>query len=401
MTNKELQKLFRKKLDNRNIAYNPEGWARMETMLDAGMPVATWMQSSAKWVKGLTAASVTGISIWFMMVDTDNISGSIPSPTNQQETVTNVKTNQDPVLEINQPAPNLEYQSQNTTATTSATAVNTKNKNTPTSTLLAEGATNSISNTNVNNLEVNSGNTFVISSNALELKSKEASLSTAKTESINTPNAIATDSKRYTKNKQKNWRFGFNLDIITSKNNTISTEGNTTTTVPGWALGFSAARKLGTRFSLQSGLNYSIKKTDGSYTFVDTDYGFGSDIMTTTVNTKSLHLLEVPLTLQYHLGLRHQLKAGFYGSYLLSTACNVKQELDNGFEIKSNTENMFLTETAFNNFDGGLVFGYAYSLDHNLQLGINSWVGLTNVYKEDFSPEAQNFSIRFSLNYWL
>ncbi len=86
----------------------------------------------------------------------------------------------------------------------------------------------------------------------------------------------------------------------------------------------------------------------------------------------------------------------------MSTGSQVDREIDNGFNVTNDSKYVFLTESTQNKFDGGLIFGYGYSFDHNLQIGLDTWVGLTDLYAgKDTDYSAKNMMIRVSLNYWL
>jgi hypothetical protein len=114
------------------------------------------------------------------------------------------------------------------------------------------------------------------------------------------------------------------------------------------------------------------------------DYGFGSNIETTTLHTKSLFYVDMPIMLSYGIG-NGNLMVGGQASYLVNGyhTLHTTNESITGEFSESETQKFGYME-GFNRFDFALVFGYEHAIATRWNVGARFNYGLTDITKNAY-----------------
>ncbi len=150
------------------------------------------------------------------------------------------------------------------------------------------------------------------------------------------------------------------------------------------------------KWALTSGIQYGslayLKATNK--TFSTKEYSFGSTTIHTTINTKYLHYLVVPIMLEYNLNAKNALLGGGTVSYLINSNSSIitnstfvgpaaiQADSSNASASKNSVKGYY--NGAFSKFDATLCVGYRRRLSQRLSVVALANFGLIDVKKNTF-----------------
>lgn len=419
MTNKELEKLFKNKLGSRKVDFDSSSWEDMERVLDSKMPVVPWYLPFASWIKGITAAMVVGFSGYFIFGEPFDGYTKENYPTEVNSPFTTVNTT--PKLD------SARYQKSTNPDITGNSRLSDQINETPSSE--AKNDLEALQNKlGANSFAYADGKIPERKARRKNKKQVKQNLKTqtvqerfVKSNQLNTKplpdfeidysdQTLADGSRAFQKRTERKaasntspLKIGGTLGAITSRNLLPESEGSLNTGLkPGFSFGLLLSQPLNDKWGISGGLNYKWQKANTSCSSHDVNYSFGEEHIYTTVDYCSLNNLELPLSTYYKLSGRHQINFGVYASYLWAASANYKVETIKAFGSEKETGRMLDNSSIKDVWDYGATAGYYYSINSMFQIGVDSWFGVTPLqYNPDNSSQANNFQLRFTLNYWL
>ncbi len=413
MTDQELDKLFKAKLDSREFEYNPSNWKAMESMLDQdkkGLAFFWWSSAAvvlfgmlvlgALWWAPVSERQITDQTqkgVPEAPVVSDHEDASQPSAAGESET-----TNTDQVT-----GENLDIAIQNNTVIsgneddkpttadsgTKVTSPAAPSEETPTSKYGEESRWAAAGENYTRAEPYQSIGLKLLSWNDLPYAMQPES-SLLKPIS---PQAIDPAALRKFQAQHELW-------IQAGPDFTRSFNDNQLAT--GWLVGLQYRYRFARNWSFETGLNYNARTSLGITRTTDSVYfNFGQETLNTENRYKRLDYIEVPFTLGYDINPKHQFAAGFYTSVLI----NVNREKESttfpfkgGVEIKTTDENG--VSDAFNTLDYGLTGSYFFRYHPQMSLGLQFKYGFSDITTdraEELNPHHRNVNARVILRYRL
>ena len=420
MTNKELEKLFQSKLGSRKVDFNPSSWEGMERLLDSKMPIRPWYLPFAAWIKGLTAAMIIGFAAYFIIGKPFDGYTKAGAPSE--------------VINLNSPdnsASNTRSsQFERVNSTNQSASYGNSRFSNPSKIQGASKSTNGFNNgSNANGYAYVDGNGPGKKTKRKDRKRNRQKLNTipstedrfVQSDQLNTKptpvlefdyaelslvmGAENQNQKSFKKDASSSspLKFGATFSAIASRDLLPQAEGTLNTGLkPAFAFGLVLAQPLDENWGISAGLNYKWQKANTSNTTHEVNYSFGEEHIYTTLNYRSINNIEIPVSAFYRFADRHQINFGLYASYLW--AANVKYNIETikSFGSEKESGQLFNNSYIKDVWDYGVTAGYYYSINSKFQVGVDSWFGLTPLqYSPDYDLKANNFQLRFSLNYWL
>ena len=462
MTEKELQKLFRKKFAEREVPYNPDAWAGVEKMLDRA--ATPWYARKSFLVKGVaatlaTAAVVVTIFSW--------PSSNQPTIAPNTAPVVSPETEQTSVTE-----PTASEQESNAAASfePSSGANDVKGAETldskPVSEPVADGSsftsaspsdnsTSGVSQENTNNSTQQAGSVDATSAAMASSTNNNAAPSTTNArKDIPFASMDGQSRKAYSpltlekRNARESggdiliqdnpssrflimclpksqgeeyiepavgpkrnwlsssWQYGL-LGMLGSGEQWSNTNQSSSTVLSSWSLGGQMRWNFSENWSIESALLYSRRndlqlerKIEG------VTYGFGADRQRVNVEASAADMIEMPLMLGNTIAKGHLLKAGYYFAYFANVKNEVVEEsmgmYDDSWSRNTRTANGY--EEGFYQFDHGWYFGYEWQAYDRLSFGVDYQLGLQDLSRDVvYLDERKHYNrqLRFRLSYYL
>ncbi len=152
------------------------------------------------------------------------------------------------------------------------------------------------------------------------------------------------------------------------------------------------------KLGINTGLTYSRLNQDISRTYQNIDYGFGQNDQTTTINTKRIDYVELPVNVMYNVSNNHFVSLGAHAGYAIQS----KDKVTASGTSEDANSNGYLN--AINRWDIQLNVGYSYSLTKQWIVSANYYVGLKDVSKNNVFKNANfdnNNGLRLTIGYQL
>ncbi len=425
MTERELEKLFKSKLNNREFAFNPANWEKMEGILDQKAVAGGryfWRSAAAILLFGVVVASV----IYYnpgTISQYDGISGPdfIPEgrvlPNMKPEVELNMGS-EDPASIAFEEAKNLDQVSPESPSTKSD--ISKKSTETEMSSVGHVERDNSITNDNQSTVSSTSAveqsvsNVFGDGSEGvglvenfeftepLELSSKDYVLP-----ELAAINFTVRDAELLGNAQELPPQRRINTSSLFVNAGPVFTGSNTSNTLgTGFLAGVGYRKGLNYGFGVEAGLNYFVLNNVNIQNYSDSVfYRFGKERIETEEVNSRLDYLEVPLNLTCKLAPKHQLGVGGYAAVLLNVSRDITKTTHtpkSGTYVEDEKASGYLDE--FNRFDFGLNAFYRYSISSRLNIGIHFKQGLMDIthdVSEGYAQDHTNFNTRIVLEYSL
>ncbi len=156
-------------------------------------------------------------------------------------------------------------------------------------------------------------------------------------------------------------------------------------------------------WSLSAGLSYyHISGSQYGISIEQTELGFGSNTVSTSIETNKLKYLAMPLAFSYHLGLRHSIGFNWTSSVLMDTGSNVS------VSSSANTASELKNETGYTQGLNTLIHAagahYSFRLSPDFKFSVAYNQGLNKVNNTRYYSNTGNdlgSSVLLKLNYQL
>ncbi len=426
MTEKEMEKLFRSKLNNREFAFNPGNWERMETILDQKASAGRWYYWRSAAAILLFGFIVGGLAVYNPSDrnDYDAVSGTdfiqegkeLPDAFGSKATEPATESNE--TIAYDDVQGETESSVYNQLTPSQAKAITSPDDN------VATNDFEQVNDAKQNNKEATVTKEFASTESTQDVD--EAAIANTSANSIrhgfepvetlnlttkgyNLPAlAVTYPSPRFTDiiegeqttplQKINTNAFFVNVGTVLSGSNTDNTLGN------GLQAGIGYRRAFNNGFGVETGLNYfyldNVNIQDRSDSVF---YRFGKESIETEERNSRLDYLEVPLNLSYKIAPRHQIGLGGYAAILLNVERDITRTTftpKGGTTVEDEKASGYLDE--FNRFDFGFSAFYRYSFSPRLKVGVHLKQGLMDIthdVSEGYADDHTNFNTRLVLEY--
>ncbi len=379
MSDKELDKLFSKKLRNRQFDYNPKAWKAMEELLDNRNKAHAfyWRSAAVILLLGAVAASfalmqpsVSGHPKHEFVLPPVAVSPQAEENQQPAKETGGVPEAGNTRSSVNAPVVSSEQQLSAPVAKTGKPSL----KKTVNERLFAAhlGAQEEKSDAVQSRIALHE------ESSDWEAPGYLGLAELPETPYLAMPFESAPNKRPKTKYHSPS-RFYFNVGGSWSAVNFSAHQGY------GWSAGLGYARNIGRGWSLAAEVNVVQRHSPGiSQQRDSTFYSFNEERVIHTREVASLTHLELPLLLQYNTGTRHQWGIGGYAALLLDYEVqtvkerHVFEELVSKFNVQQPSEPEFL-----NRYDFGLLGQYRYRLSPSVNLGTRISGSLSDISTTD------------------
>ncbi|WP_417600571.1 porin family protein [Owenweeksia hongkongensis] len=404
MTEKEIEKLFKSKLNNREFAFNPANWEAMEAILDS-----TPKPAGVFYWRSVMAVLLFGVAVWSLITFAPAVAESnvvnnseFTAPLGKMDQSQEVITEENTALKETQLEENLAEKELQKGKPEKAVA--------PTSAGVAERNT-------VINQEVQPAPTEVATaedSYVDEVVADEVSL-------VDPVSTIPLSKKGFVFNNELPQTLG----EITSGNNftpeafkkfdskssfylevspVFSGSYNANNVGVGWHAGLGWERAIGEKFQFNIGLGYTVQNGVGIENNSDSVfYNFGKEVVETQEVNRRLDYVELPVNISYKLNERNMVELGMYAGYLVNVSRDVDKEIS---KFKTETQYESTKESGyqkeFKRMDYGFSLGYRYRLTPALSVGLHYNLGLVDITKNtqgDYLQRHTNQNTRVVFRY--
>ncbi len=423
MTEKEMEKLFKSKLNNREFAFNPANWEKMEAILDQKATAGGWyywrsaaavllfgiVVAGAIYLKPAAATQYDGIS-GPDFIPEGKVLPNVKSGMESNSSTLNTKSfSYEEAEEFNQASPDEGASAPVITGQSPAKAnsgqiapnegmANAATTQSNNSVGVNPSGESSLPNTSVDAdvvgnfepigfLELSIKDYVLPEMAALNLAIKEGDLS-GYGGSAPAPVKINTSG------------VFINVGPVFTGSNANNTLGT------GFLAGVGYRKTLNYGFGVETGLNYFVLNNVNIQNHSDSVfYRFGKERVETEEVNSRLDYLEIPLNLTYKLAPRHQLGVGGYAAILLNVNRDITRTTytpKSGTSVEDDRASGYLDE--FNRFDFGLSAFYRYSVSSRLNVGLHFKQGLLDIthdVSEGYAVDHTNFNTRIVLEYSL
>ncbi len=400
MTERELEKLFRSKLNNREFPVNEENWARMESILDANQVKAGayyWRSVAAIL---MFAFSIVGLQLYNAKVASHK-ENLIVAPSSQEIGIMPMESQ----TETSEPRDAQDNVTNTSVASSSAaepkpTAVQAEKANKTlatnivTSELLSEEVyAESSEVASQGRFESQEGISLIGKSKLPGLKVSFAGLTGLKTVSsleANTSPISKTDYKG-------------NLFIVAGP--VFSGSFNDNTLGTGFQAGLAYQYKFANKLNMELGVNYVRLNNVGLTSQSDsTFFHFGMERVETESLCDQLDYVEIPLSVSYQVLPKHEIGFRGYASLLVNASQETTKTTyasKSGVRVE-NTSSKGYNE-GFNRYDFGIGAFYRYTFNQSFSMGIQVNRGLVDVstMDDDLTDNSNhvNLNTRIELRY--
>ncbi|WP_417609908.1 porin family protein [Owenweeksia hongkongensis] len=401
MTEKEIEKLFKSKLNNREFAFSPANWEAMEAILDS-----TPKPAGAFYWRSVMAVLLFGVAVWSLITF---------APAVPESNVANNSEVKAPLKEVDQ------SQEANTalkeTQLEENLAENELQKGKPEKAVVSTAAAGVTERNPVNNQEVQPAPTEVATaedSYVDEVFTDEVSL----VDPVSTiplskkgfvfnnelPQALVeiTAGNNFTPEAFK--KFDSKSSFYLEVSPVFSGSYNANDVGVGWHAGLGWERAIGEKFQFNIGLGYTVQNGVGIENNSDSVfYNFGKEVVETEEVNRRLDYVELPVSISYKLNQRNMIELGMYAGYLVNVSRDVDKEIS---KFKTETQYESTKESGyqkeFKRMDYGLSLGYRYRLTPALSVGLHYNLGLVDITKNtqgDYLQRHTNQNTRVVFRY--
>lgn len=457
----DVDNLFKDKLSARKVAFDETSWLKMEAMLEGQSTSKFIFKPLYAAAAGLALLAATSTGLYLASGDntdqglsqnTTELNNAVQSEKNisiesdnsiqfennssasnsssddlnntaentassNQEDVTDISNQNDNLFENNttlhtqSTTPNLNANSEaNTTSNTALAGQSDQENNTSfengmmedNSSILAEN--NSIAGEGLTSSE----NTQPVIDEILDLPqidNQDATLSLASLdESYEDAELIVLDSFEIP--KQERHLFGLmaggNISQEFESSASNPSQGSNDNLIFG---GLSYKYILGRKLGLNANLLYQSRGgINTQKQFVNTEFGFGSQTDSVTVQAQKLHYIEMPIYVDYLVGGKHSFIGGISASYLLDSRSDVTTKSSNTYDAWETNAKESGHNDGFERIDASAILGYEYFINPKFNIGLRMNYGLIDVTKDEYFGSDfsnRNLQFRFYLNYKL
>ncbi len=413
MTEKELQKLFQKKFAEREVPYNAEAWNKLSSMLDkAQMP---WYSKPAVLAKAsaLAVAALTSIFVLVWNVNQSNKAETKNLPVDAGSSAaipTDIKKSEAPSEDEN-PLSKGDSKNESGSHAVGNLELFTKPERSRQSSL-------------PNDLNSSTKSVLASKKQSINASSKQGGV-----EDFNNKQLVFIDIRpiqdvfRYEKMfyntemiQQNEWsrnspypkvrnswsQLGFGIQAFAGLTNRISNGKSPESGFSNYGFGAWVHYAINNQLGVESGLTW-LKRGDMHLErkLEGVRYSFGAERETYVITAQSAQFLEVPVRITYRFKQNHQIKAGYYYSYMYNLGNNVlHSHMPEGSSSWQHTqwqENGF--EDAFVSYDHGLSLAYSYRFNRGISIGIDYIFGLQDLSLDaHFNQNEKHYNRQFRLN---
>lgn len=419
MTEKELEKLFRKKFEGRTFEFNPAAWQGAEKLIVQGERRKR-RRVIASWSAAASVALIGGLMSWNAMTTPESPANNVVSwpsveTSSDVETIASESTttvNTGGVTSDRNPNESNNRTTADQPATTTAIASNTSsvraraNASSP-SENTSEMALASADRADDATVEFQESLTvdaksYSFSADELIIASvtesgSRVSVEVAEVQPVGEASSEEEDVINRPRHSVKPWTVAVEGGV-----NMTSLTGGARGMTPAYYGGGVVNYALNDNFGIQSGLTYARRSSYGDSEASSTvDYGFGSTRIDMTVQSEWVDYLELPVSATYAFG-DHQLEAGIYAAYKLMGMSKVTRTVE-ATNARTTTDTYLTQDSDDNNsdFDMGLRVGYAYQVSDRWKITANGVVGLTDGFAFENSGNNQHLQFRLGGRYML
>lgn len=401
MTEKELEKLFKSKLDNREFAFNPANWEAMEAMLDTQPQPA-----GAFYWRSVAAVLLFAVGVWSLITFTD-VAGPQHNIAHQEKSQLENNTNG------NVGTIGTEIQTENQDQNVDEGGVPHEvekviiEENFPSEENNAQIATSEPKSSKVQRFKESIisevGKVAPQNFSALDLKEINYQYNLEAPQGATRSSGLSIVSWNNESLKKFEQKKSFYLEVAP----VFTGSQNANNVGFGWEAGIGFQQEFENRFVVSAGLNYLVisgvnisNKSDSVF------YNFGREVVQTEEINKRLDYIEVPVSIGYKLNEKHSLHLGAYAGFLVSVSQEVNKETS-GFKTETKTETLENSgyQEGFNRWDAGVSFGYRYRLNPSLSVGLHYNLGLKDITNDasggDYQLTHTNQSTRVIFRYSL
>lgn len=439
MTERELEKLVKNKLDNRDIPFNPENWKRMEAILDQKAAPGGYLWSSAAAIVlfGVIVASLIYFNPGLNNPPSEGLAVPVReqfSPSEQEE----LAPAKEPSLGQGNALDDVKPENTATNSNMASSAESAQKASQEVGEDLSREATNSVNRTSESG-KIMSSSTSVDDHSGVS--NKEQTSTTA----IGYNDAYASDEE-FSENERKVEVAPIAILTLTQKSYELPkveetdlvligrpqateanhdlprkmrqpsglfatagpafTGSNTDNTLGvGWAVGLGYNYQLPHGFSVETGVGFSrYNNVNISNQADSTFYSFGYETVEVKENNRRLEYVEIPLRISYKFADRHQLGVGGYLGMLVNVERDVERttyRAKGPTQVEQTRTSGYLDE--FNRWDYGLNFFYRYSISRRFRVGLHLNQGLVDITHDGtakgYQQDHKNTNTRVVLEY--
>ncbi len=388
MTDRELEKLFKDKLDSRQFDFNPANWQAMEAMLDRGAKKGSFYLLSTLAIL-IYGGIITSLILF--------------NPVHQAAAVKNI--NHVPTEISSLPAEQTKESSNSEASSKTADenpveglANNSEEDIDPVPSVSEIVSTPGYQKPGGMEKEAIASaldeGEISIREDIIDLN--QASLPLLSMVTGETGLAFTRSDALIKFQKQREWYLLAGVNLNTSYNNGEAGVG--------WLFGIEYQQRLQKNWSFNIGAQYTRQRNVGITEVSDsTFYSFGQTRLITTTETRAVDYLELPARVIYHLNPAHQIEGGAYAAIRLKVDQLTTKDQ---FSIKGH-EKLSSDNGGHNSielWDAGLTAAYRYNYSPQLSFGIQIKYGLMDITR-DATPameqQHRNINTRFTLRYRL
>lgn len=424
MTDKELEKLFRNKLNNREFAFNPDNFAGVERLLAANK--IAWYQTFA--FKIATFATAAALLLGAVILNWGSNTNDTPTynPSNTPPLAVTPAASGMEVPEYEKLYNNLQSPGNIQHFNPGDFAVNFKsfsaksksnrsdNSSKPTTQADAASDYHARNVALLNNPNTSQKNTPTTATDAgTELLNTVPQTDAASAISADETQTIALDEQapapeqipipltpQHARLLQHQFYFQVGFNIAQGLVGNVSDNQEAASN---FVAGATYRYLMNPFWEFQAGLSYNNRGALNNVRITEEKlYSFGAEKLETHYNIQRINYLEAPLAIRWFPQSKHTVVTGAYAAYLLSTQTEVHylQHFTNAIEEKIQMERGHTT--GINRWDFGLVLGYDYQVTPQLNLGIQTLTGFKDLF-EDGAYQHVAFNngtqVRVLLNY--
>lgn len=413
MSDKGLDEIFRKKLTNRELAFNPANWDAMETMLDADKKPAIfyWWTSAAVVLFGLLTAGITlfqnpilgddaalPISTTIQTKEKIDLPNNNTQESNTLNSVENIASQSSDGLESSEA--DILNQS------TEAAEVSQEPINSPVSAVNNGGGIVVNQNTNENYPVANVVNGLDQSTDDTEDVSKIAFISLLEKPIPSLGYSVSNTlvpNREYPSKQIRKFQKQQEISMLAGLGAGPSFNGGEAS--KDWLIGLNYEYRFSFNWSVNAALSYNAKLSPGIIQNSDSIFhSFSPERVITEMENSRLDYIEMPIYFTRTFNTKHQLGLGVYSSVLFNIKTDIKRK---NITIKETKESEFsesgLSEN-FRVFDYGFTSSYSYQFNPSLNLGVQFKYGLSDITvnnTQELRGYHRNISTRLILRYRL
>lgn len=409
MTEKEIEKLFKSKLDNREFAFNPANWEAMETILDSQPKPA-----GAFYWRSVLSVLLFGIAVWSAITFTpaaaeskmvngsenispvENVTSEEKEPYQIEEIQNDSRSHEPMVIEESGQVESAQDEPENVVAA-SPTQSTEPGKLSKTVAVQLTAETDDEEPAKAGEVIAEDAAPME-QGTVLPLSKKGFVFSTDLPQSL----VEVTPGGHFTTQAFKKFdaRSSFYLEAAPI----FTGSYNANNVGVGWKAGLGWETAIGERLQFNIGLGYTVQNGVGIENNSDSVfYNFGKEVVETQVTDKRLDYIELPVSVGYKLNERNMIQLGMYAGYLVNVSRDVNKEISR-FKSETEYESSELNgyQKEFRRMDYGLEFGYRYRLTPALSVGLHYNLGLIDITKNtqgDYLQRHTNQNTRVVFRY--